>query len=155
MVVILLGHIDLSIPWTMTVAAMTATTLAGMGEPWVGLAIPLGLAVGMAVGLFNGVGVAYLRLPSMILTLGTNAVLLGLAVIYTGGFAPQTKASPLMRELGKDSSLAGVPNILWVWLAGSVLLILLLRRRHSAARSMRSATASEPPIFPASARRVS
>jgi ribose transport system permease protein len=55
-------------------------------------------------------------------------VLLGLAVIYTGGFAPQTNASPLMRELGKDSSVAGVPNILWVWLAGSVLLILMLRR---------------------------
>ncbi len=128
MVVILLGHIDLSIPWTMTVTAMTATTLAGMGDPWVGLAIPLALAVGMAIGLFNGFGVAYLRLPSMILTLGTNAVLLGLAVIYTGGFAPQTKASPLMRVLGKDSSIAGVPNILWVWLAGSVLLVLLLRR---------------------------
>jgi ribose transport system permease protein len=128
MLVILLGHIDLSIPWTMTVAAMTATTLAGMGEPWVGLAIPAGLAVGLLVGLFNGLGVAYLRLPSMILTLGTNAVLLGLAVIYTGGFAPQTNASPLMRVLGKDSSIVGVPNILWVWLAGSVLLILMLRR---------------------------
>ena len=101
MVVILLGHIDLSIPWTMTVTAMTATTLAGMGDPWVGLAIPLALAVGMAIGLFNGFGVAYLRLPSMILTLATNAVLLGLAVIYTGGFAPQTKASPLMRDPGQ------------------------------------------------------
>ena len=128
MVVILLGHIDLSIPWTMTVAAMTATTLAGLGGPWVDLAIPLALAVGVAVGLFNGVGVAYLRLPSMILTLGTNAVLLGMAVIYTGGFAPQTKATPLMRMLGKDTSLGGVPNILWVWLAGSVVLVLLLRR---------------------------
>ena len=32
MLVILLGHIDLSIPWTMTVAAMTATTLAGHGR---------------------------------------------------------------------------------------------------------------------------
>jgi ribose transport system permease protein len=126
MMVILLGHIDLSVPWTMTVAAMTATTLAGMGQPWVELAIPLGLVVGAAVGLFNGIGVAYLRLPSMILTLGTNAVLLGLAVIYTGGFAPQTRASALMRELGKNSSI-GVPNILWVWLAASVLLMLMLR----------------------------
>jgi ribose transport system permease protein len=111
----------------MTVAAMTATTLAGMGHPWIELAIPLGLVVGVVVGAFNGIGVAYLRLPSMILTLATNAVLLGLAVIYTGGFAPQTKASPLMRALGKDSSIANVPNVLWVWLAASVLIILLLR----------------------------
>jgi len=127
MLVILLGHIDLSVPWTMTVAAMTATTLSGMGEPWTGLAIPCGLVVGALVGLFNGLGVAYLRLPSMILTLGTNAVLLGLAVIYTGGFAPQTRASELMRQLGKDSSIWGVPNILWVWLAVSIVAILLLR----------------------------
>jgi ribose transport system permease protein len=127
MLVILLGEIDLSVPWTMTVAAMTATTFAGMGEPWVGLAIPLGLAVGGLVGLFNGIGVAYFRLPSMILTLATNAVLLGLAVIYTGGFAPQTRASELMRQLGKDSSLGSIPNILWVWLAVSLVIVLVLR----------------------------
>ncbi len=128
MVVILLGHIDLSIPWVMTTAAMMATSLVGLGEPWDRLAIPGGLAVGLLVGLFNGIGVGYLRLPSMILTLATNAVLLGLAVLYTGGFAPQTKASALMRELGKDSAILGIPNMLWVWLAGSVALVVLLRR---------------------------
>lgn len=127
MLVILLGHIDLAIPWTMTAAAMAATALVGKGGIWVGLAVPIGLGVGVLVGLFNGVGVAYLRLPSMILTLGTNAVLLGLAVLYTGGFAPQTKASPLMLVLGKESSFAGVPNVLWVWLIGSLLFVLLLR----------------------------
>ena len=127
MLVILLGHIDLSIPWTMTVAAMTATTMAGMGGPWPSLAIAGGIAVGALVGLVNGIGVAFLRLPSMILTLGMNAVLLGLAVLYTGGFAPQTKATPLMRVLGKDSGIVGIPNILWVWLLGSALLVVLLR----------------------------
>ncbi len=116
MVVIVLGHIDLSIPWVMTTAAMVATTLVGLGAPWSALAIPGGLAVGLVVGLLNGIGVGYLRLPSMILTLAMNAVLLGLAVLYTGGFAPQTKASALMRVLGKDSSILGIPNMLWVWL---------------------------------------
>ena len=42
MMVILLGHIDLSVPWTLTAAAMMATTVGG---PW---AIPTGLAVGLA-----------------------------------------------------------------------------------------------------------
>ena len=127
MVVILLGHIDLSIPWVMTTAAMVATTLVGFGEPWAALAIPGGLAVGLAVGLLNGIGVGYLRLPSMILTLAVNAVLLGLAVLYTGGFAPQTRASALMRALGKDSSALGVPNMLWVWLLVSAAIPLVLR----------------------------
>ena len=36
--------------------------------------VPVGLGIGLAVGLFNGIGVAYLRVPSMIFTLGINAV---------------------------------------------------------------------------------
>jgi ribose transport system permease protein len=128
MVVILLGHIDLSIPWTMTVAAMVATTITGFGGAWIDWAIPGGLLVGVLVGLINGIGVGVIRLPSMILTLAVNAVLLGLTVVYTGGFAPQTKASPLMRWLGRESSLLGIPNVLWVWLALGLFVVLLLRR---------------------------
>lgn len=129
MVVILLGHIDLSIPWVMTAAAMVATSVYGIGEPWsAALAMPAGLLVGVVVGLLNGVGVGYLRLPSMILTLAMNAVLLGLAVVYTGGFAPQTNASETMRMLGKGADILGVPNMLWVWLLASLAILFLLRR---------------------------
>ena len=128
MVVILLGHIDLSIPWTMTVAAMVATATTGLGEAWAPLAIPAGLLVGAVVGFLNGVGAGFIRLPSMILTLATNAVLLGLAVVYTGGFAPQTKASDLMRWLGRESSVLGIPNVLWVWLALGLAVTVMLRR---------------------------
>lgn len=128
MLVILLGHIDLSLPWVMTAAAMVATTLAGLGGIYADLAIPGGLLVGVVVGLLNGFGVGYLRLPSMILTLAMNAVLLGLAVLYTGGFAPQTKASALMLTLGRDSSILGIPNVLWVWLALAVIAVIALRR---------------------------
>ena len=128
MIVILMGHIDLSVPWVMTISAMVATTMAGLGGVYAHLAIPAGLAVGLLVGAINGFGVGYLRLPSMILTLAINAVLLGFAVIYTGGFAPQTKASALMRFIGRESSVLGIPNLLWVWLALSVAVLLLLHR---------------------------
>ena len=89
MLVILLGQIDLSVPWTLTAAAMMAT--ARSAAPW---AIPVGLGVGLAVGLVNGLGVAYLRVPSMIFTLGVNAVMRGLMVAHTGGFAPADRAPP-------------------------------------------------------------
>jgi ribose/xylose/arabinose/galactoside ABC-type transport system permease subunit len=32
------------------------------------LAVPTGLAVGLAVGILNGLGIAYLRVPAMIFT---------------------------------------------------------------------------------------
>src|SRR6478609_7346907 len=87
MLVILLGHIDLSVPWTLAAAAMMATAVGGP------LAIPVGLGIGLAVGIVNGIGVAFLRVPSMIFTLGINALLRGLMVMYTGGFAPQTHST--------------------------------------------------------------
>jgi ribose transport system permease protein len=121
MIVILISQIDLSVPWTLTAAAMMATAVGG---PW---ALPVGLGVGLLVGLVNGVGVAYLRIPSMIFTLGVNAVMRGLMVAHTGGFAPQTAATDLMRWLAAEHSF-GIPNALFVWLAVSALVALILRR---------------------------
>jgi len=121
MVVILISQIDLSTPWTLTAAAMMATAVGG---PW---AIPLSLAIGLAIGIVNGVGVAYLRVPSMIFTLGVNAVMRGLMVAHTGGYAPQTGATPLMRTLAAERSF-GIPNALFVWLGVSLVIVLILQR---------------------------
>jgi ribose transport system permease protein len=121
MLVILIGHIDLSVPWTLTAAAMMATAIGGP------LALPTGLAVGLAVGLVNGLGVAYLRIPSMIFTLGVNAVMRGLMVVHTGGFAPQTAASDLMRFIGAER-IAGFPVAILVWTAVSLVVAALLTR---------------------------
>jgi len=122
MLVILLGHIDLSVPWTLTAAAMMATAVGG---PW---AIPAGIGVGLAVGIVNGLGVAYLRVPSMIFTLGMNAVMRGLMVAHTGGFAPQTAATDLMQYLAVARIGGVIPVALLVWLAVSVTVVVILTR---------------------------
>jgi ribose transport system permease protein len=121
MIVILISQIDLSVPWTLTAAAMMATAVGG---PW---AIPIGLGVGLLVGVFNGIGVAYLRVPSMIFTLGVNAVMRGLMVADTGGFAPDTRATDLMRTLAAEHTL-GIPNALFVWVAISIVVVVMLQR---------------------------
>lgn len=125
MVVILLGHIDLSVPWTITTGAMMAAAVgATAGPAW---AIPAGIACGLLIGLVNGLGVAFLRIPSMIFTLGANAVLQGLMVLYSGGHAPVHGATSLMRTLAVGRTL-GIPNALWTWVAVSLLLYLVLTR---------------------------
>jgi ribose transport system permease protein len=121
MLVILISQIDLSTPWTLTAAAMMATAVGGSA------AIPVGLAVGLLVGIVNGLGVAYLRVPSMIFTLGVNAVMRGLMVAHTGGYAPQTAATGLMRALAAERTF-GIPNALFVWLAVSLIVVIILRR---------------------------
>jgi ribose transport system permease protein len=126
MIVILLGQIDLSVPWVVSTGAMMASAMAAYGLLGEILSVPFGILCGVAVGLVNGFGVAYLRIPSMIVTLATNAVAQGLMVVYTGGFSPQDSASPVMRWLATGFLVPGVPNAVLVWIivgAGAVFLL--------------------------------
>jgi ribose transport system permease protein len=128
MLVILLGHIDLSVPWVMTMGAMMACAAAGFGAAGHALAIPVGIFCGALFGLINGFGVAYLRIPSMIITLATNVVAQGLMVLYTGGFSPQDSATPAMRWLATGAIIPGVPNAILVWAAVSAIMVFLYGR---------------------------
>jgi ribose transport system permease protein len=121
MIVILLGHIDLSVPWIIATSAMLATAVGG----WA--ALPVGLLVGAIAGLLNGLGVAFLRVPSMIFTLGMNTVLQGLMVVFTGGFAPRSEAPRWMEVLAVGKTLA-IPNSLFVWIAVGVAAFFFLTR---------------------------
>src|SRR5436305_755016 len=77
MIVILLGQIDLSVPWVVAVGGMMATAATAWGPYGGVLAIPVGIACGVGLGLVSGVGVAFLRIPSMVVTLAVNAVAQG------------------------------------------------------------------------------
>ena len=128
MMVVLLGQIDLSVPWVVTVGAMMSCAVVGHGTIGAILAIPFGIFCGVAIGLVNGFGVAYLRIPSMIITLATNAVAQGLMVVYTGGFSPQDSASPVMRYLATGFAIPGLPNSVICWaIVGAIAVFLLTR----------------------------
>jgi len=128
MIVILLGQIDLSVPWVVAVGGMMATAAAGWGPLGAALAIPFGVGCGVLLGLVNGAGVAYLRLPSMIVTLAVNAIAQGLMVVHTGGFSPQDASSPAMRFIATGHSVLGIPNALLVWAAIGAGAVFLLTR---------------------------
>ncbi|AZO74576.1 MULTISPECIES: ABC transporter permease [unclassified Mesorhizobium] len=128
MLVILLGQIDLSVPWSVATGAMMACAAAAYGPVGVALAIPFGILCGVAIGIVNGVGVAYLRIPSMIITLATNAVAQGLMVVYTGGFSPQDAATAAMRYLATGFAIPAVPNAVIIWaLIGAAMVFVLTR----------------------------
>jgi len=128
MIVILLGQIDLSVPWSVAVGGMMASAAAAFGHVGEVLAIPFGILCGMAIGLANGFGVAYLRIPSMIITLATNAVAQGLMVVYTGGFSPQDSATTATRYIATGFLIPGVPNAVIIWaLIGAAAVFALTR----------------------------
>ena len=128
MIVVLLGQIDLSVPWVVAVGGMMATAATGWGPLGAALAIPIGIGCGVALGLVNGCGVAFLRIPSMIVTLAVNAVAQGLMVVHTGGFSPQDASSPAMRFIATGHSLFGIPNALLTWFVIGAATVFLLTR---------------------------
>ena len=81
--VILTAGIDLSVGMIMILASVVmGRTAVVYGVP-VEIAFPLGLAVGTACGLLNGLIVTLLRLPPFIVTLGTWSIFGALNVWYS------------------------------------------------------------------------
>ena len=126
MFVILIGQIDLSVPWVVAVGGMMATAATAWGPA--GESLPFLLVLcGVVLGLVNGFG-GYMRIPSMIVTLAVNAVAQGLMVVHTGGFAPQDASSEAMRFIATGHSVFGIPNALWIWaLVGGTTVFVLSR----------------------------
>ncbi len=128
MVVLLIGEIDLSSPWVLALSAMIASGLSS-AYPDMPQIVPIlaALAFGVVCGLWNGLGVALLRAPSMVWTLGLNALLLGISVFYAGGYSPQTAASSLMRYLAVGRIGDTLPVVVLIWAAVSVSFVVMLR----------------------------
>ena len=82
--VIMTGEIDVSIGATLGITAAMTGMIAQQGGSVISM-LAACLATGAAVGLVNGLGVAYFGVPSLIFTLGTNSVVRGLIYILTDG----------------------------------------------------------------------
>ena len=84
--VIIAGHIDLSVGSVVaTVGAIAALAMNNWGMPW-WAAVTLSLVVGAAIGAWQGFWVAFVGIPAFIVTLAGMLVFRGVALILlTGG----------------------------------------------------------------------
>ena len=78
------GEFDLSVVGVYAVGGMLAVKT---GQHSAVLGIVVALAVGLAIGAFQGALIAYLRIPSLPVTLATYIALLGLAYALSGGLS--------------------------------------------------------------------
>ncbi len=83
--VILTGGIDLSVGPVMALSGTLTTGLMVAGVP-APVAIAIGLLIGVGFGVGNGVFVAYLKMPPIIVTLATMGIARGLGLMYTDGY---------------------------------------------------------------------
>ena len=109
--VIGLGHIDLSIGSVVAVSSLiTAYILRDTGNPV--LAVIVAIGFGAIVGLFNGLCVTTIGMPAFLTTLGSQAILTGIAMWISA-----TKAVPITHKgflfwFG-SGTIGQVPILLW------------------------------------------
>lgn len=82
--VILTGEIDVSIGAVLGLSAAVGSTILRDGGSLFS-AVFAAILVGAVIGAFNGIGVTYLGIPSLIFTLGTNGLIRGFVYVYTKG----------------------------------------------------------------------
>lgn len=78
--IVVTGEIDISVG-SMVGLCATAMAVALEAKFPIGVAILIGVAVGLAAGAFNGLMVSYATLPSLVVTIGTLALYRGLAQV--------------------------------------------------------------------------
>lgn len=118
--VILARGIDLSVGSIAALSGAVAASFIVTPDPGsIPLALLCGAAVGALLGLFNGICVAWIKLPAFVVTLGMLSVARGMAYIFTDG-RPISNLAPDFLWIGSGSIL-GIPVPI-VLLAGIFLI---------------------------------
>lgn len=132
--VMLLRGVDLSVGAIVSMSAVVcALVMDGKPENLV-LGVVAASACGAAVGLANGLLIAYGKVSSFILTLGMSIVVYGLVQMGTGGTA-RGIVSPGFREL-VNSRIGGMLPVLVVCLLAAVAIGIFLQSRSRFGRSV-------------------
>jgi ribose transport system permease protein len=124
--VMLTGGVDLSVASVATGAAYLLATNASRGDAY---AIGVALALGAAVGLVNGVGVALLRVQPLVMTLGTGLMTGGFMIVYSQNMmASQPHVPELIQTLGAGKAFGLIPVDLFLWVAVAAIALFVLHR---------------------------
>jgi simple sugar transport system permease protein len=137
MLVLLTGGIDVSVS-AIAVCAMYLTVVMLRALDFQGsflVAVVLAVMIGAVLGLVNGLLVAWLKLPSLIVTIGTLTLFRGGLLAFVGTERIRTlpahvsdlaTANVLTMQIGGRS--VGLHTSVLVWLVLAILLALVLRR---------------------------
>lgn len=125
--VVISGNLDLSVGSMMSFSTIVVLDLHDQIGPV--LAIPLMFAMTLCLGAFIGFLVGYLRLNSLIVTLGMLSAIHGLTLTYSGGqnMDIADKEGTWFSVFGQGSAL-GIPVPILIFLALAALLGIVLAK---------------------------
>jgi ribose/xylose/arabinose/galactoside ABC-type transport system permease subunit len=126
MLVVMTGGIDLSIPGTMSMAAVILVGVGQRSDDRIWLAILVAIAAAAVIGLVNGILIGGLKLNALIVTLAVGSIVLGVVSRYGSTFPVQ---SPVPTGFSDwiATRILGVSPIVWIGVAVTIVLIIGLR----------------------------
>jgi ribose/xylose/arabinose/galactoside ABC-type transport system permease subunit len=125
------GHMDLTVQYVSTLAALMCLGLhADQKIPWV-LAIIIATLVGALVGLINGILVAKLKIHSFIATLGMQFVLRGVMYFYSGGAEMSIGSDYSANEVLTGQLVPFIPLSVYFLITTLVIILVMIFMRNT------------------------
>ena len=130
--VILTGGIDLSVGSIIAFSGMAASMLNQYNPTIpVGLVLIVGVLIGLALGAFNGLLVAFGKVPPIVATLGTMSIYRGFTfVLSKGQWVTAHEMTEAYMNLPKGKVL-GITNLIWAAIFIAVVTIFFSRYTRS------------------------
>ena len=125
--VVLLGGIDLSIPFVIGFANVVAAKLYGGGMSFIAVAAIVGL-LAAAIGALNGTLSSRLKVHPLIVTLGVGTAVQGAVLLWTAGF-PTGSAPEAVNEFVSIGGHVGplpVPAVVPSFIVAAILIGIML-----------------------------
>jgi rhamnose transport system permease protein len=125
--VILTKNIDLSVGSAVGLTAMMVSFIVKQYPEFPPVAaVALGMALGSVLGIFNGLVIAYGRVPAIIATLGTLSIYRGMVFMYSGGtWINAFEMSRSFKLLAKGTPL-GLPNLVIIAVVVAIIVYYFL-----------------------------
>ena len=119
--------IDLSVGAVVTLTAILTYVIVNGQDGRILPALAAALLVGALIGLLNGVGISFLKVSPLVMTLGMAGVVTGLILVVQHGNV-SGKVSPLMTQIIARPVLFGIPGAILIWIAFAGFMWLLMER---------------------------
>ncbi|MEX0863266.1 MAG: ABC transporter permease [Acidimicrobiia bacterium] len=126
MLVIMTGGIDLSVPGTMSLAAVLMVGVGQQTDERVGIGLLAAIGAGAVIGLLNGVLIGGLKLNALIVTLAVGQVVAALVSRYGRNFAVQSPVPEAWSQWTR-TRIFGISPVFWIGVALTVVLIVGFR----------------------------
>jgi len=124
--IILTGGIDLSLRYVILLSNVLAAQMINGREEYTWTTFGFIMLVCVVIGIVNGAGVTFLKIPAMVMTLAMGTVLYGITLLYCKG-APGGHASATLSAIANQKIFGMFNGVFFIWVALAAITIILLK----------------------------